>query len=161
MAAIFGHGKDSARRRHAISPGEMKAVAVRTDICENELVEKREGLTMTKVAIFPVPGGEGGVAYLAMGRDKRSEGATPGEALDGLTRQLTQDEAGTLVVIQSQRPDRFFNADQQNRLRELMDQWRACRAKGQALPAAEQAELDKLTAEELAASACRAAELMQ
>lgn len=116
---------------------------------------------MTKVAIFPVPGGEGGVAYLAMGRDKRSEGATPGEALDGLTRQLTQDEAGTLVVIQSQRPDRFFNADQQNRLRELMDQWRACRAKGQALPAAEQAELDKLTAEELAASACRAAELMQ
>jgi hypothetical protein len=114
---------------------------------------------MTKVAIFPVPSDHGTVTYWAMGHNKRSHGATAGEALDALTQQLTEDETATLVVIQNQRPDRFFNSDQQIRLGELMSRWRTCRAMGGALPGVEQAELEKLVEAELEASAARASVL--
>jgi hypothetical protein len=93
----------------------------------------------------------------------RSEGDTPGQALDALTRQLPGDQAGPgaglLVVVQGLRPDRFFGADQQRRLAELMRDWRAARDGGQALPPAEQGELDALVEAELYASAGRASAL--
>jgi hypothetical protein len=114
---------------------------------------------MTKVAIFPVPSEHGTVTYFAMGNDKRSHGATAGEALDALTQQLTEHETGTIVVIQSQRPDGFFDAEQQRRLGELMARWRSCRATAQAMSSDEGAELDKLVDAELAASSARAAAL--
>ncbi|MBV9851814.1 MAG: hypothetical protein JO250_19275 [Armatimonadetes bacterium] len=118
---------------------------------------------MTKAAILSVPTETGGLTYQAVAGDKRSEGATPGQALDALTRQLSGDQtgsgAGLLVVVQGLRPDRFFSADQQRRLTELMNDWRTARDQGQALPPDTQRELDALVEAELSASADRAAAL--
>lgn len=114
---------------------------------------------MTKVAILPVQAKEGAVSYRAVAGDKQSQGKTAGEALDALTAQLSEDEAGTLVVVQSFRPDRFFGVLQERRLAELMGRWRAMRDKGETLAADEQAELEALVAAELRASADRAAAL--
>jgi hypothetical protein len=111
---------------------------------------------MTLVAILPVPTTSGDVAYHAVAGDRRSQGRTAGEALDALTAQLPEDETGTLVVVQSYRPDSFFDAAQQRRLAELMTRWRAARDGGGTLPAAEQAELDNLIELEIRASAERA-----
>jgi hypothetical protein len=110
---------------------------------------------MTKVAILSIPTERGGVSYQAVSGDKRSRGATAGEALDALTAQLPDDEAGTLVVVQGQRPDRFFNAAQQQRLAELMARWQSARNQGQVLADDEQGELEALVEAELQASADR------
>lgn len=114
---------------------------------------------MTKVAILPIPTEKGEVSYRAVAGDKQSHGRTAGEALDALTTQLSEDEASTLVIVQSLRPDRFFNAAQQQRLGELMERWHRGRDKGQTLPADEQAELEALVEAELRAAAARAATL--
>lgn len=110
---------------------------------------------MTKVAILPVPTESGGIFYRALSGDKRSQGKTAGEALDALTLQLSDDKAGTLVIVQSQRPDCFFDAVQQQRLAELMEHWRLSRDRGETLPAEEQSELEALVETELLASANR------
>ncbi len=64
---------------------------------------------MTHVAILPVPTENGGLSYRGVSGDIRSEGRTPGEALDALTRQLVGDGTGTdaalLIVVQGLRPD--------------------------------------------------------
>jgi hypothetical protein len=114
---------------------------------------------MTKVAILPVPTDEGVVSYRAVAGDKHSQGSTVGAALDALTPQLTMDEAGTLIIVQSLRPDRFFSAAQQKRLAELMDRWRTARDQGNVLPQDEQSELETLVEAELRAAAGRAAVL--
>jgi len=114
---------------------------------------------MTRVAILPVPTERGDVSYRAVAGDKHSQGSTAGEALDALTPQLSIDEAGTLIIVQSLRPDRLFNAEQQQRLAQLMDQWRAARDRGGALLPTEQAELDALVEAELRAAGARAAAL--
>lgn len=111
---------------------------------------------MTKVAILPVQT-DSGLAYWAVAGEKRSHGATAGEALDALTAQLPVDEAATLVIVQSRRPDQFFTATQQARLRDLMERWRTLRDQGEVLPPDEQKELDALIEAELRASAVRAA----
>jgi hypothetical protein len=114
---------------------------------------------MTKVAIVPIPTGQGALSYRAIAGEKHAQGNTAGEALDALTAQLSADEASTLVIVQSLRPDRFFTAAQQERLAVLMDRWRTARDQGVTLPAAEQTELEALMAGELQASAARAAAL--
>ena len=114
---------------------------------------------MTKVSILPVTAEKGEVFYHAVTRDKKSQGKTAGEALDALTAQLSYDEASTLVILQSLRPDPLFNPAQQQRLAKLMDRWRTTRDKGGALPDDEQSELDSLVEAELHAAADRAAEL--
>ena len=63
---------------------------------------------MTKVAILPMPTGQGALSYRAIAGEKHAQGKTAGEALDALTAQLSADEASTLVIVQSLRPDRFF-----------------------------------------------------
>ncbi len=113
---------------------------------------------MTTVAILPVPT-EKGIAYQGAAGDKHSQGRTLGEALDALTPQLPDAEAGMLVIVQSLRPDQFFNAAQQQRLGELMTAWRQARDSGTAFPSEEQKELDALIETELYASASRAARL--
>lgn len=114
---------------------------------------------MTRVAIVP-EGAEGGDrAYRAIAGDKQSVGKTAGEALDALVVQLPSDEAGTLVVVQSLKPDRYFTAEQRQRLGDLMKRWREARDAGQTLPAADQAELQTLVDAELDASAERTAAL--
>jgi hypothetical protein len=115
---------------------------------------------MTTIAILP-EGPSPGRSYRAVAGDKQSVGKTAGEALDALTAQLEEAERGTIVVVQQFRPDRFFTANQQQRLQELFDRWRAVRAGGGSLPAEEQAELDALVQAEVRASGERARALLQ
>jgi hypothetical protein len=114
---------------------------------------------MTSVAIHPVTDPEGEVFYQAVAGERRSEGRTAGEALDALAAQLPQEEAGTVIVVLRSQPDRFFGAEQQQRLAELMARWRTARDRDEVLPMDEQAELDALIEAELRASADRSAQL--
>jgi response regulator of citrate/malate metabolism len=64
-----------------------------------------------------------------------------------------------LVIVQSQQPDEFFTAKQQERLQELMARWRAAREAGASLTLAEQTELDALVDAEVQAAGRRAGAL--
>jgi len=113
---------------------------------------------MTRVVILPVPTEEG-TAYRAVAGDRWSEGATAGAALDALTAQLSPDQTNTLVILQSRRPDAFFDNAQQMRLAQLMAAWRSAQRTGVLWPESERAELEALVEAELRASAARAATL--
>ena len=97
--------------------------------------------------------------FQAVAGEKQSHGATPGAALDALTAQLTQDETGTIVIVQRFRPDKFFTEADQRRLAELLELRRAALGRGASLVDAEEAELKHLVEAELKASAARAAAL--
>lgn len=114
---------------------------------------------MTTVAILPVPGVTGEISFQAVSGTRQSLGRTAGEAPDAITPLLVDADAGTLIVVQYGHSDRFFTANQQRRLAELMNRWRAARDAGAALAAEEQTELETLVEAELAASAERAAVL--
>lgn len=114
---------------------------------------------MTKVAILPIPTEQGDLSYHAIAGAKHAQGKTAGEALDALTAQLSADEASTLVIVQSRRPDAFFNAAQQERLATLMTRWRTARDQGKTLPVDEQTELEALIEAELRASTARTSAL--
>jgi hypothetical protein len=114
---------------------------------------------MTTITIIPESPGSPPTSYRAVARNAQAVGKTAGEALDALTLQLPEEEAGTLVVVQSWRPDEFFTAAQQARLQELMARWRVARDAGASLPPEEQAELDALVEAELRAATARAAAL--
>ena len=116
---------------------------------------------MTKVAIMPEKSAEGGMTYRAIAGTRQSVARTAGGALDALTAQLTEDEKGTLVIVQNQSADSFFTAAQQQRLAELMARWRAARDAGEKLSAVEQAELDALAEAEVRASADRSAAVLK
>lgn len=92
---------------------------------------------------------------------RHSSGNTPGEALDALSAQLSEEESGTLLVVQSMKPDRFFTVVQQQRLKELFDRWRVARDSGMPFPVEDQAELEALTMTELKASGLRAKALFE
>ena len=111
---------------------------------------------MTKVTIVPEGADVSGSRFRASARGRESVGRTPGEALDALAGQLTEEEAGTLVVVQNMKPDRFFTAAQQRRLADLMGRWREARDAGRQLDGAAQQELEDLAAAELRASGLRA-----
>lgn len=115
---------------------------------------------MTTIAILPEAAGTG-KAYRAIAGAVQSVGKTPGEALDALTAQLDDRDTGTLIVVQHQRPDRYFTAAQQQRLAELMNRWRTARDTGAPWSIAEQSELEALTEAELQAAAERAASLVR
>ncbi len=89
--------------------------------------------------------------YRALSGDKESTGRTPGEALDALTSQLTEEEGGALVIVQTYKPDRFFNAAQQERLAGLM----RLRESGRLTPEDER-ELEGLVEAELRGATARA-----
>lgn len=95
---------------------------------------------MTTITILP----EKADSYRAVAGDKESTGRTAGEALDALTSQLADDEGGTLVIVQNRKADRFFSADQQGRLGELMS-----RREAGALSPEEESELEGLIEAEL------------
>src|ERR1051326_815358 len=103
---------------------------------------------MTTVNILPVPTPDG-ITYQGVAGNKRSHGATVGQALDALAAQLPEDESQRMLVVRGYSPDKFFTAEQQRRLAELMGQWRSARELGNALPSAEQAELENLVELEL------------
>jgi hypothetical protein len=97
------------------------------------------------------------VAYSAVAGDKHSHGSSAGAALEALTAQLPEEATGTMVIIQSRRPDEYFNTDQQQRLAQLMGAWRTAQETGAPWSAAEQAELEALIETELRASAASTA----
>ncbi len=111
---------------------------------------------MTNVAILPVPSEQGTITYRAVAGQAHSQGRTVGEALDALTTQLPESDSGMFVTVQSLHPDGFFSAAQQQRLGDLMQQWRTANDAGTALPVGVQAELNDLIEKELYASAERA-----
>jgi hypothetical protein len=111
---------------------------------------------MTAITILPEKIGAGETTYRAVAGKRESVGRSAGEALDALTSQLSEDEAGMLVVIQNLRPDAFFTAAQQQRLEELMSRWRIARDRGDSLAAEEQVELESLVDAELDAARRRA-----
>ncbi len=110
---------------------------------------------MTTIAILPE--GQGSPPRY---RAVAGESQTVGEALDALTAQLDEEERGTLMVVQSFRPDRFFTATQRQRLEELWGRRHAARAAGAPLAAEEQAELEALVEAEVRASAGRSCPLL-
>ncbi len=77
-------------------------------------------------------------------------------ALDALNEQLSDDDKGTLVIVQNYRSDQFFGSLQQKRLGVLMKLWRIAMDNGDVFPQAQQDELDSLVEQELRASAKRA-----
>lgn len=115
---------------------------------------------MTTIAILPESGGMEETTYRAVAGSIQSVGKTAGEALDALAAQLGEEEAGSLIIVQNQRPDQFFSAEQQQRLGALMARWRAARDAGTALSTAEQAELETLVQAELQAATQRARALL-
>ncbi len=116
---------------------------------------------MTTVAILPENAGSAGTTYRAVAGKKHGVGRTAGEALDALTAQLSDEETGTLIIVQNLRPDRFFTAQQEQRLEELMARWRAARDRQTSLSPDEQTELDSLVQAELQAATQRAAALVR
>jgi hypothetical protein len=114
---------------------------------------------MTTIAILPENPGSSPTTYRAVAGNKQSVGRTVGEALVALAAQLNEAESGTLIVVQHLRPDRFFTAQQQQRLQELMARWRAARDAQTTLPPEAQAELDALVEAEVRAATQRAAAL--
>ena len=116
---------------------------------------------MTTVTVVPEPDTKQQTTYRAVAGDKHASGKTIGEAVDALTPQLEDDDnAATLIVVQSLRPDRYFTAEQQQRLAELMTVFRATRDAGAAMPDAERAELEQLVEAEVRGAGQRAAALL-
>jgi hypothetical protein len=114
---------------------------------------------MTRVTIVAENPGSLDSTFRASAGDRQSVGPTAGAALDELTRQLGEDESGTLVVVQNFRADAFFSEAKQARLRELLVIWRAARSAGRPMPPDERVELEQLVDQELDASARRSAAL--
>ena len=85
------------------------------------------------------------------------------DSLPHLKRVLAVFSVGRIVerlqVVHggSRRPDRFFTAEQQRHLEELMANWHSARDAGLSLSGEEQAELDALVEAELQAATDRAA----
>lgn len=107
--------------------------------------------SLTFISILP----EEADSYRAIVGRKESTGRTAGEALDALTSQLADDEGGTLVIVQTRKTDRFFNAAQRERLTELMSR----RGAG-ALSLEEEKELEALVEAELNGARRRAENLL-
>src|SRR5262249_47033431 len=118
-------------------------------------------ISMTKVAMIRENTDAGEIAFRAVTVRSQAMGRTAGEALDALTSQLTEDEADTLVIVRNLGPDRFFTADQRQRLESLMARWRAARDAGRSLDASEQSELEDLIAAEVRAATERASALLR
>jgi hypothetical protein len=116
---------------------------------------------MTKIAILPEAAESGQVTYRAIAGGRQSVGKTAGEALDALTSSLKDEDTSTLVIVQHQRPDRFFTAEQQARLEELMRRWRLSRDSGATLPPDEAAELQQLVDAEVQAASQRTAAMLR
>jgi hypothetical protein len=116
---------------------------------------------MTRVIVSRETADPNGPTYRAVSGRAQTVGRTAGEAVDALAAQLPEDQAGTLIIVRDLRPDRYFTAEQRQRLGELMSRWRSARDAGVALPEAEQAELERLVEEEVRAAGERATELLR
>jgi hypothetical protein len=120
--------------------------------------------TMQTITILPESNAEPPI-YRAMCGDRQATGQTPGQALDTLEAQLSTEPSAstgeTLVILQRFRPDDLFTAEQQQRLRKLMDQHHAAIAQGISLDPNLQTELETLVEAELEANIQRSQRLLQ
>ena len=87
-----------------------------------------------------------------------AKGRTAGEALDALTALLGTPTTH-VVIVQAQRPDRFFGAAEQTRLKTLMQRFQNAQEGEASLSDAEREELEALIDAELEAAEARAREL--
>lgn len=111
---------------------------------------------MTRVIVFQESAGARGMTYRAVAGQAQSMGNTVGEAVDALAARLSPEESGTLIIVRDLRPDALFDNASRHRLTELMSRWRAARDAGVSLPPDEQAELERLTDDEIRAAGARA-----
>lgn len=88
-------------------------------------------------------------------------GKTAGEALDGIRKQLGTEQNDLFLVCQQWQTDKFFTAEHQQRLSDLMEHWRVARDSRKTLSDADQTELEKLVDAQLEGSAKRAAAIRQ
>jgi hypothetical protein len=114
------------------------------------------GSIMQTISIATIENINGDRVYRAAIGDRQSTGKTAGEALDALTVQIGNQEINGFLLLPSYQPDRFFTAQQQQRLAELMSIWRTAIDRGETLPIEQQSELDGLIEAELAATTERA-----
>lgn len=86
--------------------------------------------------------------YRAICGEQQAAGVTPGEALDLLEQKLGLqghvENGNTLIILQRFRPDNFFTAEKQLRLRELMDRFHHANDVGNQLVISEKQELETL-----------------
>jgi hypothetical protein len=102
--------------------------------------------------------------YRATCGTHHATGQTPGQALDRLEAALDSTSTATgetLVILQRFRPDDLFSQVQQQRLRELMDQFHVAIDQGTQLPPSIQTELESLVEAELEANIQRSQRLLQ
>lgn len=109
---------------------------------------------MDAITILPTHHPQG--TYEAAQGALTARGRTVGEALDALTALLESEPATRVVIVQAQRPDRFFGPDERARLEALMRRFHAAQAGTGTLSEAEHAELERLVEAELDASGERA-----
>jgi hypothetical protein len=93
--------------------------------------------------------------FRAVAGKKESVGRTIGEAIDGLNAQLSEDESGTLLIIQKRHADKFFGKREQKLLAELMS-----KRENKTLSAEEKSQLEELVEAELDGARRRAEELI-
>lgn len=120
--------------------------------------------TMQTIEILPDSPTTPHSKYRATCGNHQATGQTAGQALDTLEAELdiTSTETGeTLIILQRFRPDDLFNATQQQRLRELMDQFHAAIDQGTQLLPSTQTELESLIEAELEANIQRSQRLLQ
>ena len=101
--------------------------------------------------------------YRATCGTHHATGQTAGQALDTLEAELANTNTApgeTLVIIQRFCPDDLFTAPQQQRLRQLMDQFHTTIAQGALLPSSTQTELESLIEAELEANIQRSQRLL-
>lgn len=113
---------------------------------------------MTTVAILPIESDAGLLTFEAVAGQRVASGETAGEALDALTERFPEVGDESLVLIQRFRGDSYFSGDQQRRLQELMQRWRAERDGGVPLDSTEVEELERLIDAETVAAGRRAAD---
>jgi hypothetical protein len=111
---------------------------------------------MQTISITSIETINGDRLYRAAMGDRQSTGKTAGKALDALTIQMGSTKIQGFLFLPSDQPDKFFTAEQQRRLAELMSVWRDARDRGASLPDEQQAELDTLIEAELYATADQA-----
>ena len=116
---------------------------------------------MTKVAVYHEPADPACLPFRAAAGRNQAQGRTPGEALDALAVQLPDNEVNTLVIVRSMSPDRFFNAEQRQRLEQLVGMSREAQAANTSLDADAQTELEQLIDAEVQATTARAAALLE
>lgn len=105
---------------------------------------------------MPEPGEGGTTWYRAIAGKRQCVGKTAGEALDAISAQLPAEKEAPWSSCRTFSQTRFSRKSSVRVSKSLWSRWRTARGAGAALPPVEQAELDNLVQEEIAAAGQRA-----